>query len=549
MAGNTYKTKLKLRLIDRSGIVQWNLQKLHRQAGICADKWGRCGCIRQRWSISTVRALSLPVTNFVTNAAPRRQDTLLQRLSRRTVTLLKFPFDLSFGMTFGLATLWNGPKPTIAKLLAQSLSGFCVRVEGCCQLLVVLNHFWSCIFEIRNKRGIMITFTHQRIYHLIFIQHIIFSCIYIIWIFIIIDRFGHESSLIIRLELGPLHPSYVLEESSSKHTNCTANPVNWQITWPCSIGINKDLLLVVRRQIGTSQSDVCLKVRKLHLTAIQLGPHDVSSGQVRIGWLVGLLSALEQSPFCIFVAFFQSDLAPMASQNLHKPLHRLAVIDHELLLVKLQLQESRSTTVQYQTRHKLCILTYRPCFQQQTYLLCVDLQIIFGRIECRNKGSNLIGNHGQKTCTSCCRWLTFRHVDRLEQHQNPKSQRLQRLDLPHFPAAGLRYQCEWVAIGSQSNSSPKPCRATLFPRRMATRSPMEVTAESAKIAKGCPHPKDRASSLADMAQAMPLPPQRLWGPWASIASENEMVLTCSASWLDLAGYRIQEDMRNHLAMV
>ena len=109
--------------------------------------------------------------------------------------------------------------------------------------------------------------------------------------------------------------------------------------------------------------------------------------------------------------------------------------------------------------------------------------------------------------------------------------------------------CEWVAIGSQSNSSPKPCRATLFPRRMATRSPMEVTAESAKIAKGCPHPKDRASSLADMAQAMPLPPQRLWGPWASIASENEMVLTCSASWLDLAGYRIQEDMRNHLAMV
>ena len=63
------------------------------------------------------------------------------------------------------------------------------------------------------------------------------------------------------------------------------------------------------------------------------------------------------------------------------------------------------------------------------------------------------------------------------------------------------------ANGSQLAASQTPAQTLsgkrFSPDKWSKRSPMEVTAEKHQNRKGCPHPRDRASSLTDMAQAMP----------------------------------------------
>ena len=69
--------------------------------------------------------------------------------------------------------------------------------------------------------------------------------------------------------------------------------------------------------------------------------------------------------------------------------------------------------------------------------------------------------------------------------------------------------CDWVAIGSKSITGPIPVGQNAFPQTKRPRSLKEVQAENTKQQRVSTPKYVERLALADMAQAMSLPPQRL----------------------------------------
>jgi hypothetical protein len=130
----------------------------------------------------------------------------------------------------------------------------------------------------------------------------------------------------------------------------------------------------------------------------------------------------------------------VSTQNFYDLPNRLLLIDHDFLLMQLEFQEGRTGTVEDQPGSQLCVFTFRPCFQQQTHLLRVHLEIIFWQDQTMGQA-----RRSDWAPFENLRWMMKRDL-RL-QTSSPNVDVKASLDIRTY-GSELRYQCERPHKGS-----------------------------------------------------------------------------------------------------
>ena len=86
------------------------------------------------------------MATFAANTARAFHDSLLQTLSSSLEGTLSTAFE-TFATTLGIS---KGPESSVLGSVTKSLSGFCVGIQGRCQLRVVLDWLQLWLFHSRK---------------------------------------------------------------------------------------------------------------------------------------------------------------------------------------------------------------------------------------------------------------------------------------------------------------------------------------------------------------------------------------------------------------